>query len=334
MTLAVTFTDLQAEVARALGWDRTPGNWSANQDLDFTLAVDSGYRKFLSGEMPGERKNHDWSFLYPSADLELGASYSTGTITTVAADATVTLAVGTWPDWASQGELWYTPAAAGSEVLRVEVLSGPTGAEIELARNIVTAEVITAGTYTLRRVHYELPSDFGGMNSDSFTYRRDEQWHLPNIKVVGEADIRRVDRENNGDVYPRYASITPVSPTTTAVSQWRVRFYPLAEQTYQVEYRYKVAPPKLTDANTIPYGGPYVAEALVAAVVDSAVQKVHDSNDKHEQFLSCMRQAIFHDRRNFSPATLGQGVTDARRRHDSLAGFRRNTPVSNITTSF
>ena len=45
------------------------------------------------------------------------------------------------------------------------------------------ATAAASGTsYEILHRFYTLPDDFGGMVSDSFTYRRDEQWHLPQIK--------------------------------------------------------------------------------------------------------------------------------------------------------
>ena len=333
MTLDVTFTDLQGEVARELGWDRTAGNWSAVQNSDFAIILDSGLRKFYSGEIPGESTSHQWTFLYPIAELELSASYSTGTITTASGDATVVLTTGVWPTWTAEGELWYT-STAGGEQKRYEVLSRTSDTHIELTENVALADITTAGTYTLRRVHYVLPTDFGGMESDSFAYRRDQQWHLPNIQIVGEADIRRLDRENNGDIYPRYATLAPIAPTASASTQWRVRFYPLAEQAYTVEYRYKVNPATVTSGAPYAYGGVFYAEAIIAAVLDAAQQRIHGSKERHAEFLSCMRQAIFHDRRAFAKHTLGRGVGDRYSQGNTLAEFRRNTPMSNVTTSF
>ena len=330
MTLAVTFGDLEEEVARELGWPRASASWSATQDSDFALIVNSGYRKFLSGEIPGENKQHNWSFLYPLAEIELSAGYSTGTIDTVDTDASVTITTGVWPSWAAQGELWFTPDAGGEEV-RITVASRTSGSIIELDRAIVTAEIGDDITFNLRRVYYDLPADFGGIPTDSFAYRRDSAWHLPDVKVVGEADIRRVDRENSGNIYPRYASITPIAPTTTSQTTWLARFFPLAESTYTLEYRYKVAPAALTTSNTIPYGGSYYAEALIAAVIDSAVQKIHSSDERHANFQSCMRQAVFHDRRNFSTHSMGQGASSGRNSGGSLAEFRTNTSISTAT---
>ena len=319
-TLEVLWADLQEEVALALGWDRTPGRWSPNQDDDFQLIVNAGMRRFYSGEIPGENKTHNWSFLYPQGELTLTAAYSTGTVDIVGGDASQNGGIGEWPLWAALGaELWW-----GDE--RSIVTTRDSSVVIKIADTTSSA---TAATYTLRRLYYDLPTDFSGMYSDGFSFRRDEQWHLPDIKIVGESDIRRIDRENSGDIYPRYASLVPVSPNL-----WRVRFFPLAEEGYRLVYRYKVAPAKVTSSNTTPYGGAYYGEAIIAAVVDAAHKKVNGSDEHHQEFLSSMRQAVFHDRRNFSVHTAGMGVNSDRAGRSTLRGFRQSTSISNITTDF
>lgn len=323
MSLEVTYLTLQEEVARELGWPRDPGVWSDVQDSDFTLFVNSGYRKFLSGEIPGEKLSHNWSFLYPLEDFTLTASYSTGTI--VVSGGAVTLTGGTWPSWTEQGELWFADDTSGTTVREDVTDDSLVGDSLTIANT--TAEATTV-SYTLRRIHYNLPTDFGGMYSDGFTYRRDEQWHLPAIQIVGESDIRRMDRENNGGIYPAYAALIPIAP-----NRWRVRFYPVASSAYQLEYRYKIAPARLTPANPTIYGGTYYGEAIIAAVLDSAAQRVHSSSEHHDRFLSCMRQAIQHDRRNFSVHTLGQGARTGGH-GDPLTDFRRGTSITSATFSF
>lgn len=333
MALEVTYDALKDEVARELGWNRNwreTDVWSADQNSDYALILDSGLRKFYGGEIPGENTAHQWSFLYPLAEIELSAAYSTGTIQATAS-TTVTLSGGTWPAWADEGELWYT-SDAGGEQIKATIATRSSDTEILLDTATAAADVAAAGTsYKLRRVHYNLPDDFAGMESDGFTFRRDQQWHLPSIKLVGEADLRRLDRENSGDIYPRYASITPIAVTSSSTTRWQVRFFPLADTAYTVEYRYKSVP---VTTGTHPAGGAFYGEAITAAVLDAAQQRIHSSNERHADFLSAMRQAVFHDRRAFAKHTLGKGATDKSRRGNTLSEFRRNTPLTNINLNW
>ena len=199
----------------------------------------------------------------------------------------------------------------------------------------------TAVTFEFQHRYYDLPDDFGGMVGDSFTYRRDEQWHLPQIKIVGESEIRKIDRQYNGELYPRYASITPVIPVAAVESsggnstRWQVTFYPRPEQTYYVEYRYHSIPPALdATTNIYHYGGAEHSQTIIASVMDALYRRVHASNEKREEFLNRLKQSILHDRRNYQSGNLGRGIGAGRYGKDALTDFRENTPTSNITTTF
>jgi hypothetical protein len=72
-SLSITYTEISVRVAHMLGYDRTSGNWTADQTSDIQDAIDSGYRSFLSA--------NDWRCLH-----------KVGTITTAADDGDYDLA--------------------------------------------------------------------------------------------------------------------------------------------------------------------------------------------------------------------------------------------------
>lgn len=343
-TLTSTFEDIQVIAGLEMGWGRTPKNWTSTNDTDFGIACKEGYRSFLYPQtVPGERKSHNWSFLYPMGTLQLTEGYSTGSI----ADISGVTVGGSGTTWTSVSD-WIPNA-----VLEVTVDSGNTvhneiasvNSNTSLTLKAVThtwedPTLATLSSYVIRRDAYYLPDDFGGMVSDSFTYRRDEQWQLPQIKIVGEAEIRKIDRVNSGDIYPRYATIVPIAPvaqvsgTGGKSTRWMVKFYPLPEQTYYLEYRYHAIPPALDeDTNIYHYGGAEHSQTIVAAVIDALYRRVHASNEKREEFLTRLHQSILHDRRNYQPGNLGRG-TGYEYGREALRGFRESTPTGNITTTF
>lgn len=71
-TLSITYTDLQEEVGRYLGWNETIANWTATNTADFLRILKGGLRKFyLPGPPnPGEPE-HQWSFLRVNATITL-----------------------------------------------------------------------------------------------------------------------------------------------------------------------------------------------------------------------------------------------------------------------
>lgn len=63
-TQGMTRTDLLRAIARKVGWDRDPDNWSADETTDAEDALRSGVsRAFQPMPIPGEKAAHVWSFL-------------------------------------------------------------------------------------------------------------------------------------------------------------------------------------------------------------------------------------------------------------------------------
>ena len=362
-TLTTTYSDIQTEVGREMGWGRTPGteaslngDWTSENFTDFGLIAKEGYRQFLYPEpLQGENKSHNWSFLYPLGTLSLTTTYSTGTIGifSLSDDLNVTYTVNyaqgigtTFPVWAPLNTLTYT--YSGTEYNRIVTERG-SGEVLHIESSDITTDISTTTglSFTLEPRFYPLPDDFGGMASEGFTYRRDENWHLPDIRIVGEGDIRKVDRGTTGDIYPKVASLVPIKPrvsytagglsTTAAGSRWAVEFYPRAEQGYEVEYRYHAIPPALdVTANIYHYGGAEHSSTIVASIVDVAYQKIRASNEKHGYFLSRLRQSILGDRRKYSPTYIGPGSKSRGdySERDALREFRSSIATSSISTTF
>ena len=358
-TLAATYLDIQKEVAIHLGWPRDPGDWGSSgsaRNVDFELIAKEGYRQFLYPEaLPGENKSHNWSFLYPLGSLTLNTAYTTGTIEVSAGGSSATtvrqveITTGTWPSWVTQGTLEYT--ATDEIVYHLDVITTDSA---DSSIIYVEGRGGIAGdptTFVLRRKYYDLPDDYGGMVSSGFTYRRDETYRPP-IKIVGEGQIREDDQESSGGIYPSVASIIPIRPVagqleyvypqgsspvlpTTESSRWKVRFHPLAIATHELEYRYYAIPPALTSGTNIyHYGGAEHSSTIIAAVLDVAFQKIRSSMEKHEAFLTRLRQSVLHDRRNYISDYVGHGVKSVGdgTYADALLDHRRATPTGNITT--
>lgn len=64
MSNAITYTELKREVGLYLGFDRTEGNWTSEQDSDVAAIVDSGERQLYDFPIdPETGEIHTWSFL-------------------------------------------------------------------------------------------------------------------------------------------------------------------------------------------------------------------------------------------------------------------------------
>lgn len=76
-TITLAYSDFSEEVGRYLGYGRTSGSWSSDQQDDVDVCVNGGYRAFLyPPPIPPETESHQWSFMTP-----------TDTVTTAAADS-------------------------------------------------------------------------------------------------------------------------------------------------------------------------------------------------------------------------------------------------------
>lgn len=80
-TLSLSYSDIQYEVAKYLGWDRTAANWTTAQNTDFAYIVKRGLRLFYFPPTQEEDKPYyEWSFLRVWANVTLTANNSAYTL--------------------------------------------------------------------------------------------------------------------------------------------------------------------------------------------------------------------------------------------------------------
>lgn len=298
-SLAVSYTDLQSEVALALGWNPTPASWTSAQTNTLWPRINKKalYQAYFPEPFDGERVGHGWSFLKPRGTLTLNAPYSTGTVAITA--GVVTLTGGTFPSWAASGDMW-----VDDNRYPVNTRGGNT--QVTLVDTSVT--ISSGASYQLIQHAYDLPSDFTRMQSNALTFRRD-QTASGTIQLVHPGDLMRADRDGSEGT-PTIAAVTPVAPTATEDARWQLQFAdPIPNQAFAVEFDYEASPPLLdgTGVKIYPYGGPAFSRMYVASYVDMAFQTVRDSMEMHGAFLEALRQAVMYDRAAHVPHTLGFG---------------------------
>lgn len=71
MTLKISYGELQREVGRLLGFSRDPSEWDATQAQDAADILKAGQRHFYWPPSVEGQPPHLWSFLCPSAEVEL-----------------------------------------------------------------------------------------------------------------------------------------------------------------------------------------------------------------------------------------------------------------------
>lgn len=70
-TLSISYSAIQREVARFLGWTLTVADWTTDQDNSFGDILASGLRKFYYPPTGSDQPVYEWSFLRPTATLSL-----------------------------------------------------------------------------------------------------------------------------------------------------------------------------------------------------------------------------------------------------------------------
>jgi hypothetical protein len=305
MSSQVTFAKMQETVAFAAGWDRTTGNWATDRDNFFVMVKKECLSQFENPPpIAGERTAHNWSFMHPWTTLELTPAYATGTVTIVA--GVVTLAGGTFPAWAAQGDIWVTD---DDESRRYSVNTRDSNTQVTL--NDTSVAVSAGAEYSLKRHSYDLPADFGGTMENPFNFQRDNIYAGRTIKHVGAHELRQFDRDLDG--VPCVYSLDSIAPTTTASSTWKVTFAPLPGSTMFLEYQYHAVPPDVTSGGTYAYGGAVHSETILASLVAATKKKLNhqDADQAYADFMRKLDASVRYDRQNFKRTDYGVRRWDA-----------------------
>jgi len=301
--LSLTYDDISTVVARSgLGLSYTAANWSTQQKADINRAIDKGYSDFL--------RAHDWRFLKKFTTITTTDPYTTGTITLTDTDATVTLAVGTWPSWAAQGSLYYN----GREY---SIASRTDDNNIELDAAWADDTVIGA-SYALRRVAYDLPDDFGQPNS-WFTYDASTSRRPINRVAAGDLLAKRSGNTTTG--YPFEAAIRTKTAVFDGTSgqRFEVLFNYLADGAYTLGYSYYILSStrirnETGELTLYPLGGQVHAQAILDCCIAAARYLFDDVplKDYKENIQVAISDSILNDE-HLAPTNLGYNADSSDR---------------------
>lgn len=192
-----------------------------------------------------------WPHLLRRAYLTLKGAYTTGTITTAAGDATVTLAGGTLPAWAASGRIFFQGQV-------IDVASRTDDTHLEMATP--WGGTGAAGlTYVLFQNEYDLP---------------DDMWHFHRV-LPGQrwgwgpdpvAPGVLFEMENAAIYGQRFANVFAIHNGAIAMAP-----YPTSDET--IAYTYYARPARLTVDTDIADWDPVHLEALKRAIdVQLAIQ--------------------------------------------------------------
>jgi len=298
-SLQMSYQRLQVAIADDLCWGRNVegegDSWSAEDESRMDSIIRSALTQVyypVSASKTGAV--HQWSWMRPVATLVTSAPYATGTVEIV--DGVATLASGTWPDWSVDGEL----RLGGS---MVAVRSRDSDTELTLM-DAVNRDAGT--TFSLHRWRYELPSDFAGMDGETFTYPSSHSCCDAPIRVLPDLAWRGVRQRLSCSGKPRWAAIRPKAFDAAVGQRWFVVFEPSPDGEYRLEYRYRVHPSMLSAAQPYPMGGADVGELILLACLAVGEQRYRGGPGPHTaMFQARIAAAIDNDAQMFSPDSVG-----------------------------
>lgn len=312
-TLTLGWLEIQAEVGFFLGYGRTLANWSATQDAEVAICVQSGVRRVY---YPPGAGGYEWSFLRPTSALYLGASGTDGVLSSGTFDSA------TFANWTAQGittadQVYITAPAA--EVGTYDITSVAAGA-ITLTQ---TPDDATDLTFSIRRnpANYDLSDNFGRLVGD-LHFAADTNY--PAITIVSLAFIEELRARSDQTDTPCYAAIRYKSSTGADGQRQEILFWPRPTVYFPLTYSYEAYSGELSDTYPYPLGGMQLSELYVESCLAVAEQRSTGEIGIHMQLYEVLlSDAIARDRKR-GPRFYGyigrgeEGVGDTWRRGRAL----------------
>lgn len=162
---------------------------------------------------------------------------------------------------------------------------------------------IASMTLESGKSEYDLPADFGGLDSP-LTYAPGTNVLYPSIQVVAEQDVRRWQQTSTqADGRPTRAAIRQKNSPQTGGTRYEVLFWPVPDDAYHLHYRYRVSP---GDDLDIIHGGSAHMQTIIEACLAAAEAMLNKRQRIHEQrFLERLAASISYDQQLSSPGELG-----------------------------
>uniref|UniRef100_A0A6M3K5U6 Uncharacterized protein n=1 Tax=viral metagenome TaxID=1070528 RepID=A0A6M3K5U6_9ZZZZ len=300
-TLQITFTELETETGRFLGYDRTVGNWSAAQVLDLAAILKRGLRQFYfpprtPSQLARGEEAHRWSFLRPRATLDIwddliSDDAITATATYASPVSTVTASgAAFYPSMEEKSLVFVTSGSSyviDSYVSATQVkVTGDASAE---------TGVITVDSEDI----FTLPWDFGGMVGDGrFKFDNSEN-RISGIDLTTDVKIGLLRQASISAGTPYLAAIVPLTTAGAQGQRWGAQFYPPPNDVLTLHYRYYILPGALVDSTAeYPYGSVPHSEAILESCLAIAeIREKDDATTTHrERFMELLQGSIDHDR--------------------------------------
>lgn len=228
--MATTFLTLQTEVSDRL-------------NLDISVAANATrIKRWINLIINDIAARYPFEFLFSRAFVQTVADKTAGTVSVAAAGTAVT-GVGT--AFASTDKRSFIQFANDTNWYEVTVVGGTTSITISPA---LAGSAISGGTYTLRKVYYDLPADL-------FQVFDVRQSNTPlKLTQVGVFTIDSYQPDINTVSAPTSYYLFRDDPDTavTSAKQRQIAFFPVADNVYNIEVRYFLEQVDLSGSTDIP----------------------------------------------------------------------------------
>ena len=165
---------------------------------------------------------------------------------------------------------------------------------------------------------YDLPSDFGGMDSPMTYVAGDNVLH-PSIEIVGEHHIRRLlqgSAQANGR--PIKAGFHQKAGVQEGGTQYQIVFWPVPDDAYTLNFRYRVQPGQSID---VIHGGDAHFQTILEAVRSAADSMQRRRQRPHEQlFMERLQASVMYDEQLAAPRTMGYNRDQSVNRGSGIRG--------------
>lgn len=150
-------------------------------------------------------------------------------------------------------------------------------------------------SFTADDADYDLPSGFARIVG-GFTFPGGENY-AP-VKIVSEAEIRRLRQTSESTGRPQYAAIRPKAASGTAIQRFEALFWPGPDQDYTFSYSYVAIPTAISVSEPYPYGGMPHSETILESILSVAETRANDTSGLHMQrFLQLLSSSQALDQR-------------------------------------
>jgi hypothetical protein len=291
-TLALTNTELYAEIGQVLGISRDRDDWdAATTQADVDRMIRSGRRRFFSA--------YNWKFLKDNLVINTTAPVSTGTVTIV--DGVVTFAgAAAFPS--NFADYVFAPDGGG-----VYAIASRTS-DTEIILEDLTVDADALSEYTIYQTAYDLPAAFGGWQGP-ITIENYEGRTLNESRNFPEYVVRQFEnRKTLRTDIPSLFSVRSTPDAETAIATHQLVLYPLPDAVYVLKARYKIS----------------AGDTLDADAVDISADPVF--SECYKESVLAAAEVIAYGKPGAHSARFKELLIEAVRQDNAMAGIRHGRP--------